>query len=236
MRAGLTFLLLLTACARPQSNLAKPQPPETIVLWAWDRAEDLRFLKPGEAEVAALMRTLYLRNGNVEQWRRKLPLLLPEGVQPIEVTRFESDGTPLPPAEQFASHFSYEKHTEFRRLQFDFDVRASQIPWYRELLEQTKTWKSTVSITSIVSNCLENPWSADLSIEVVPMLFRMGPQRGAYLAKLQTKGAFANGCRGSLGISTDEPLAWRPPAKRIYVFNPNRWTRESFDQIRSRLR
>ena len=236
MRAGLTFLLLLTACARPQSNLAKPQPPETIVLWAWDRAEDLRFLKPGEAEVAALMRTLYLRNGNVDQWRRKLPLFLPDGLQPIEVTRFESDGTPLPPAEQVASHFSSERLTEFRRLQFDFDVRASQIVWYRELLEQTKTWKSTVSFTSIVSNCLENPWSADLPIEAVPMLFRMGPQRSTYLDRLQAKGDFARGCRGSLGISTDEPLAWRPPAKRIYVFNPNRWTRESFDQIRSRLR
>ena len=76
----------------------------------------------------------------------------------------------------------------------------------------------------------------DVGMRDVGHVGAVGPQRGAYLAKLQTKGAFANGCRGSLGISTDEPIAWRPPAKRIYVFNPNRWTRESFDQIRSRLR
>jgi hypothetical protein len=32
--------------------------PLTLVLWAWDRAEDLRFLKPGQAEVAGLMATI----------------------------------------------------------------------------------------------------------------------------------------------------------------------------------
>lgn len=87
-----------------------------------------------------------------------------------------------------------------------------------------------------MSACLDSPHLIGLADEIVPMLFRMGPKRNAYLAKLQSRGRFAEGCRDSLGLATDEPLPWRPAAKRIYVFNPNRWSRQSFDQIRSRLR
>lgn len=237
MRAVLVLAVLLIGCGRQRKQpLAKPTPPDKIILWVWDRADDLRFLKPGEAEVAALMRTLYLRNGGVEHWHRKLPLHLPDGISLIPVTRFESDGSALPTQQAVAEHFFYEKIRSVGPIQIDFDVRASQITWYRDFLGQTKEWKSTVSITSVVSGCLDNPALADLTQEIVPMLFRMGPQRNIYLAKLQKQGGFAEGCRSALGISTDEPLPWRPSARRVYVFNPNRWTRESFDQVRAQLR
>ncbi len=226
----LLLLLVLSPGCKRQAPVA-PAPPPTIILWAWDRAEDLRFLQPGEAEVAALMQTVYLRNGNADPWRRKLPLFLPEGIEPIYVTRFESDGSALPSPE-----LTYQFLSPGSRHQIDFDVRQSQLPWYRELLALAANAKLNPSITSVLSACLDSPPLAGLPPEIVPMLFRLGPQRNSYLAKLQSQGDFAPECRGSFGISVDEPLPWLPPAKRVYVFNPQPWTRESFDQIRSRLR
>lgn len=230
MRAALFAVALLLSCV-PLRVPNKPPPPQTIILWVWDRADDLRFLKPGEAEVAALLQTIYLRNGQAEPWRRKLPLLLPEGIEPTPVVRFESDGSPLPPAGFVVDFLRYNAP-----VQLDFDVRESQIPWYRELLALARQRNIPLSITSVMSACLDNPPLTGLANEIVPMLFRMGPQRNSYLAKLQNRGQFADGCRDSFGIATDEPLPWRPAAKRIYVFNPNRWSRDSFDQIRSLLR
>ena len=52
MRAAALAVALLVSCAPPPAP-TKPPPPRTIVLWVWDRADDLRFLQPGEAEVAA---------------------------------------------------------------------------------------------------------------------------------------------------------------------------------------
>lgn len=236
MERLLAAFLLLSACAPAPAKLTPPPPPKKIVLWAWDRAEDLRFLKPDEAAVAGLLQTMYFRNGKVDVWRRRLPLLLPEGTELIRVTRFESDGSPLPTTEHVEQLYFFERIRKRDPIQFDFDVRASQIPWYRELLERTREWKTPVSITSIVSACIDKPWFQGLPAEAVPMLFRMGPQRHQYLAKLQKQGAFADGCRGTLGISIDEPLPWRPAAETVYIFNPRPWTREAFDLARSQLR
>ena len=153
----------------------------------------------------------------------------------MHVIRLESDGSPLPPAEEVVSMIDYHGPNQ-PALQLDFDVRQSQLPWYRELLALAASRRVPLSITSVMSACLDSPPLTGLAQEIVPMLFRMGPQRNTYLAKLQQRGQFAEGCRDSLGITTDEPLSWRPAAKRIYVFNPNRWSRDSYDQIRSRLR
>ncbi len=91
----LLFSLLITACQHAKE--LKRTPP-TLVLWAWDRAEDLRFLKPGQAEVAGLMATFQLRDGQLEVWHRRLPLMVPPEIPMKAVVRLESDGSEcLPP-------------------------------------------------------------------------------------------------------------------------------------------
>jgi hypothetical protein len=211
---------------------APTPPPPKIVLWAWDRAEDLRFLRPGEAEVAALMRTLYLRNGAVDHWYRKLPLLMPESMQPIPVTRLESDGSELPPAQDVAGFLWWRAPA---KIQIDFDAKASQLAWYGELIRALRGHRRSISITALASWCLDAPWFRGTVDEAVPMLFRMGPGRNEFLDRLYKQQAFTEGCREAIGISTDEPLRWQPGAKTVYVFHPERWTREAFDEVRLRL-
>jgi hypothetical protein len=56
------------------------------------------------------------------------------------------------------------------------------------------------------------------------MLFRMGPDARHVRVGLQQGRDFALPlCRHSLGLSTDEPFAWRPAGRRVYLFNPRGW-------------
>lgn len=230
MAARALLLLLLVTAALAQS-------PPTFILWAWDRAEDLRFLRPGEAEAAILVRTIYIRDGKATPWHRKLPAFVPDGIRVIEVTRLESDGTPLPDPERVREHLNLYPAIARGPAQIDFDARASQLDWYKQLLTlRPGPAMSIQSITALASWCMEPPWFAGLVAEAVPMLFRMGPQRASLLDRLRIQGQFADGCRNALGLATDEPLPWRPAARRIYLFSPTPWTRESFDKARASLR
>jgi hypothetical protein len=68
------------------------------------------------------------------------------------------------------------------------------------------------------------------------MLFRMGPDRQQVLSRLETGQDFATSlCRNSYGIATDEPVEHLDPTKRLYVFNPNAWTRESLAGFREKV-
>src|SRR6266545_419310 len=54
-----------------------------VVLWAWERPTDLRFIDPKEVGVAFLARTIRLRSGEVVVRPRLQPLNLPEGAKVI---------------------------------------------------------------------------------------------------------------------------------------------------------
>ncbi len=165
----------------------------------------------------------------------------------------ESDGSKLPPVEQVAEQIR-NIASGFKALQIDFDARQSQLEWYQSLLldlegsiEARNQFNlraigrvpEDLSITALASWCGAQPWIARIRPglkEVVPMLFRMGPQRVALLNQLARQKEFAEDCRGSIGTSLDEPLPWYPAATRVYIFNPKRWTKEAFDQACARWR
>ncbi len=233
-RVPLATLGPLLACLAACGGARQPLPERpTLVLWAWDRSEDLRFLKPGEAEVAGLMETWRLRNGEVEVWSRKLPLRVPAGVPLKAVLRIESDGSPLPDPESLDDRLWRFENRPANGLQIDFDARQSQLGWYARFLVMARRRVPDLSITAIGSWCAGGEPVSGIAREVreiVPMLFRMGPAREAWLDRFHRRGMPAE-CSGAVGISTDEPLPWIPPAKRIYVFHPKRWTEEAFRKL-----
>src|ERR1700716_416706 len=62
-----------------------------VILWAWERPTDLRFINPHDVGVAFLARTIRLRANEVTVRPRLQPLSLPDGTSVIAVTRVESD-------------------------------------------------------------------------------------------------------------------------------------------------
>ena len=38
-------------------------------------------------------------------------------------------------------------------------------------------------------------------------------------------------CRASVGVSTDEPLAWLPSRERTWIFHPRAWTSADLKEL-----
>lgn len=208
-------------------------PP--IILWAWERPEQLGFIDPKRVGVAFLSQTLYLRGDRVVVQPRRQPLNLPESTSLIAVTRIEPDRSERPSLSSEQISQAVAKIAELARspqvvaVQVDFDATRSQRTFYHALLLALRHDLPTstgLSITALASWCQGDDWLSDLPLdEAVPMLFRMGLERKQILSQLAAGVDFNSRlCRSSSGISTDEPLAYVPRGARLYVFNPKPWS------------
>lgn len=213
-----------------------------IVLWAWERAEDLRFIDPRQVGVAFLAETLYLRGDEVIVRPRLQPLQVPPGTALMATARIETNqaarkpGPPvLSPAQrtQAASAITcLGRIASVQAVQIDFDASASERAFYRELVQEVRRGlpdSTALSITALASWCEGDNWLGDLPIdEAVPMLFRMGPDRREILGHFRGSGSFAAGiCNQSVGVSTDEPLGARASGRRVYIFRPGKWSEQA---------
>jgi hypothetical protein len=227
-----------------------------LILWAWERPEDLRFLnqpdedRPGENRqqtgVAFLARTLYLRGGEVVVRPRFQPLRVSPGTALMAVVRIEPQRDGQLKLSEEQARRAAEEIAEAARLphvtalQVDFDAVRSEREFYRQMLthlRQQAPPAMPISITALASWCMDNDWITSLPVdEAVPMLFRMGVDRGNVIAFLSHKNEFNTGlCRQSLGISTDEPLSNLPKGKRVYIFNDKSWDQSSLDIARQEV-
>ncbi|HJY85707.1 MAG TPA: DUF3142 domain-containing protein [Candidatus Acidoferrales bacterium] len=217
-----------------------------VVLWAWERPEDLRFIDPQTTGVAYLARTIFLDGDTILDRPRLQPLWVPPGTRLIAVTRVETsrrrqgpsprEASPAPSAATaglVASLIAEFGHfPAVVGVQVDFDATSSERAFYRALLvslRQQLPASMPLSITALASWCQEDTWLADLPIdEAVPMLFRMGAgDREVRLRLAEGTDFAAPVCRKSLGLSTDEPP---PPfrrfdGRRVYIFHPRPWSR-----------
>lgn len=222
-RVAPVVALLLSACSRPDPLPSFPR----VILWAWERPEDLRFVNPRSAGVAVLTSTIGWRDGEVRTWPRMQPLRVAPGTALMAVIRLESRGAP-PPVARITERILHDAALPgVQALQIDFDARASERRWYESLLENVRSGlkpEMPLSITALASWCEGDPWIRKLPIDdAVPMLFRMGA------------GEFWDGrefrppaCQSSVGVSTDEPRAELPRGRRMFVFNPRSWTESAY--------
>ncbi|MEN3331379.1 MAG: hypothetical protein V7641_744 [Blastocatellia bacterium] len=213
-----------------------------VILWAWERPEDLRFINPQEIGVAFLAATITLSGDHTIIRPRLQPLALAPDTRRIAVARIETDNRLRPP---FSDEQRRRIVVELSRLaqgenvaaiQIDFDALTSERAFYRALLGDLRNRlpaTTRLSITALASWCLGDNWISDLPIdEAVPMLFRMGADNENILMRLKAGDDFsALIARHSVGISTDEPLGARFTSRRIYIFNPRPWTAERVTQI-----
>ena len=97
IRAVLLLTLFVPGClGRSEQGRARPACAATIILRAWERYEDLRFLQTLEAEVAGLLGYYLSAGWKVYPRQRKIPLLLSDATSLRAVIRIESDGSALP--------------------------------------------------------------------------------------------------------------------------------------------
>lgn len=219
-------------------NRISTLPP--VILWAWERPEQLDYLDPQKTAVAFLAKTIYLRADKVVSRPRLQPLALRRGMSVIAVARIESaqgdshraEAPTLSPQQVKAAAAEIAVLGTLPNIvmvQVDFDATTTERSFYRALLNELrgKLPESTLlSITALASWCKGDNWLERLPIdEAVPMLFRMGPERKQFLSQLAAGESFtARPCQASAGISTDEPVTQLPPMQRVYVFNPRSWS------------
>jgi len=239
MRARFRGPTLLLALAIASSEIAVPAGvsdfPKTIV-WAWDRAEDLRFL-PAGAGVAFLADTVTISAGKVSERLRSEPVQISAGVPRLAVVRIETKPNSLTPVARSRVADSVLRASRLEGvsgIQIDFDTRRSERGWFRDLLlevRQRLPRQQTLSITALASWCEGDDWISGLAIdEAVPMLFRLGPERETFRRLAACDHEFREPlCRNSFGFSTDE-AGLSSCGKRVYWFSPAPWTSALFSR------
>jgi hypothetical protein len=236
----LAALLLLGPASAPRAD----PPRRALVLWAWDRPEDLSFARPGD-EVAAVVGVVTLSGETVKARGRQVALVLPTGVRRTAVVHVEID--PLVPAvwsprqrrAAVAAVLAYAGQG-WEAVQVDFEVRASQRHILLDLLGDVRAGlprRTPLSMTALASWCDTEHWIARAPVdEVAPMLFRMGRGGRPLRQRLEAGGDLREPrCRSALGMAVDQPFDRLPAGRRVYLFNPRPWDAKTLAATRARI-
>lgn len=202
-----------------------------LMLWAWERPEDLSALPVNCAGVAFLAQTIRVKEGEMSVRPRLQPLRVPPGTKLMAVTRIEV-APPLAPSaalrDQIVAAILATARSGALGLQVDFDARASERVFYGDLLRALRARMDPampLSMTALASWGLFDDWIAGLPVdEAVPMAFDMGADDAAVRHWLASKRPMREPlARRAFGLCLQEPLPWRPPAPRTYVFSHAAW-------------
>ncbi|HYW72011.1 MAG TPA: hypothetical protein VE961_13310 [Pyrinomonadaceae bacterium] len=248
---GLTILFTVASCHRqPARNRLNEIQFPPIVLWAWERPEDLSFIDSRKYGVAFLAQTLTLKGDDVIFNPRHQPLETPPAAKMMAVTRIESQKItgqkPVFSANQRQQLVKLILQTATRErvaaIQVDFDALVSEREFYRALLQDLRSRlpeNVPLSMTALASFCIGDRWLDDLPVdEAVPMIFRMGADDRTVKNMLTGGDDFREPlCRRSYGIATDEPVDLKfKSSRRVYVFNNRSWQPSDLDAISERIR
>lgn len=235
-----TLALLAIRPASPAGRPLDAFPP--VVLWAWERPEDLRFLEGRPAGVAYLATTVRLSGGAFQTVRRHQPLLVALSTPLMAVVRVESVRGMRPSLSRSQREAVVEAALAASRLprvkavQIDGDAAASERAFFRAALADLRERldpRLGLSFTALASWCAGDRWLSGLDVdETVPMLFQMGPDAAAIRARA-AENRLAPECRAAVGFATNEPFA--PASVRIYLFSPEPWTLGRYEAALSRI-
>lgn len=214
----------------------KPFPK--LMLWAWERPEDLSGLNPRKVGVAYLCQTLTIRGDVVTRAPRLQPLKVPDGTVLMAVTRIEvARGEPMAPSPALRNRIVEAVLHDLRQgvkgIQIDFDAKLSERPFYADLLNELRRRMDPampLSMTSLASWALFDDWIRGLPVdEAIPMCFDMGADSTVVKQRLAAHGDFRDPlARRGTGVGLQEALPWIPGSifdpRRVYVFSHLPWT------------
>ena len=215
--------------------------PSRLVVWAWERPEDLRFLPP-DVEVAVQSGFVELSGETVRSRGRRLPLRARPDQVTTAVVHVQIDRrrplrwTPALRAAAVNTVARLANVPGVSRVQLDFEVPASRRGVLLDLIAGVRAAlppPTPLSITALASWCLGETWLAAAPVdEVTPMLFRMGAGGEAIRARLAAGGDLEPPCRTALAVSLDTPIPRAPAGRRVYLFDPRSWTEADFVRAR----
>lgn len=218
--------------------------PSRLVVWAWERPEDLRFLPP-DAEIAVQSGFVELSGSQAYARGRRFPLLARSRQVTIAVVHIQIDPhrpllwTPALRADAARAAIQLADAPGVTRVQIDFEVLASQRQVLLDLLTDVRAAlpaATRLSMTALASWCEHEDWLRGAPVdEIAPMLFRMGPDGGVIVRQLAAGGDFHPACRSALAVSADTPLPQAPTGRRVYLFSPRSWTPADFAIVQKRV-
>ncbi len=245
--SAVLFIMLSLSCGPKNAvnpRLANEMPPK--IIWAWERPEDLRFLDPNQFGVAFLAQSIFLESDGIGPKPRRQPLLVAPGTYMIAVTRIETnkDGLRRPTfdGEMLNKVAALIKGTldlpDVKGVQIDFDAVVSERAFYRSLINEVRKQlppNTPLTMTSLASWCTGDAWFNDFPIdEAVPMAFQMGADNDKIKTFLRNGNDWREPlCRGSCGISVDDPLKVElKPNRRTYYFKNSAWNRDDIARLK----
>lgn len=215
---------------------ARAERPPAVMLWAWERPEDLRGL-PETMGVAVLWATVRVGPRGVTVSRRRQPLRVTERsfVMPVVRVELERGYRSLSVAERLSVVrvlCDAERAVGHGAVQIDFDAPRSLRGAYALLLGEARRAlgrEAWFSMTALASWCEGDGWLGDAHSvnEVVPMVFDMGTDARGVLDALRSRRRFREArCQSSVGWSVGQPTVELRGVSRTYVFNPRPWRPE----------
>jgi len=244
--AAILICLLLAGCTKNHVNPDLSSKMPARIVWAWERPEDLRFLDPKEFGVALLAQTIFLEGDNVIPRRRQQPLDVAPGTYVIAVTRIETNKESGKRSslsdDQRRRVVSLIKSTldlpDVKAVQIDFDAVVSERAFYRSMMRELRSQlpaDTPLTMTSLASWCTGDAWFNDFPVdEAVPMAFQMAADEEKIKTFLRNGNDWNEPlCRGSYGISVDDPLGVQlKPGRRIYYFKNGPWMDGDISKLR----
>lgn len=256
MLARLVVILLVFSSVISHAFAAAPPPAlPNKVLWAWQRAENLSFIDPGEFAVAYMACRAVLTGDEVRfEWRNQ-PLRVPEGTLLIPTIRIDVERRqPCAFSQSQLKRLTHAMMIVARRprspqIQIDFDALYTEREFYRQLIDDIAVRLPDgvkLSITSLASWCLFDDWIRNLPVhESVPMMFSLGRERAKVLNYFRQGADFRTlRCCRSLGLSLEEPdvnrlmiplIRRRTIPCRVYVFTKTAWNAKKVKAVQEML-
>jgi len=237
--SALLLMAFLAGCSKNQVNPELSNKMPSKIIWAWERPEDLRFLDPKEFGVAFLAQTIFLDGGDVIPKQRRQPLDVTPGTYIIAVTRIETNkgpnNRPSLSDDQRRKVVSLIRNTidlpDVKGVQIDFDAVVSERSFYRSMMADLRSQvppDMPLTMTSLASWCTGDAWFNDFPVdEAVPMAFQMGADEEKIKTFLRNGNDWNEPlCRGSYGLSVDDPLGVQlKPGRRVYYFKNSPWVK-----------